>query len=78
MDIFDHATEAEELFRAQALEAQAKKAPKAGDWDRLSAKWCKGARCGARIPDERRRAIPGIDLCAECQEEKEQRERQRR
>jgi phage/conjugal plasmid C-4 type zinc finger TraR family protein len=78
MDVFDRATEAEELFRSQAIAAQAKKAPKAGNWDRLSARWCAGAHCGARIPDERRRAIPGVQLCAECQTEKEKRERQRR
>lgn len=78
MDLYDQATETEELFRSHALAAQAARAPKVGDWERLSAKWCAGSHCGARIPDERRRAMPGVQLCAECQAEKEQRERQRR
>lgn len=34
---------------------------------RPSAKWCTGAACGERIPDARRQAVPGVRLCAECQ-----------
>ncbi len=77
-DIFDRASEVEDRFREDALAAQARKAPLRGDWKMLSAKWCEGPHCGDRIPDERRRAIPGVRLCAECQTEKEKRERQRR
>lgn len=66
-DIYDQATEAEERDRAQALADQAANAPPAGDWRKLSKKWCEGAGCGARIPDERRRAVPGVELCVECQ-----------
>lgn len=67
-DIYDHATAAEEQYRAQALAEQAAKmqAPE-GDWRDLSAKWCKQAGCGERIPDERRRAVPGVEFCVECQ-----------
>lgn len=39
--------------------------------DRPSAKWCTGHGCGERIPEARRRAIPGVQLCIECQELKE-------
>lgn len=67
MDVYDRATEAEELYRAQALAEQARRAPAAGDWRALSAKWCKQAGCGERIPDERRRAVPGVEFCVECQ-----------
>ncbi len=67
-DIYDQATAAEEQYRAQALAEQAAKmlAP-AGDWRELSAKWCEGGGCGERIPDERRRAVPGVRFCVECQ-----------
>lgn len=35
---------------------------------RESAKWCAAPGCGQRIPDARRRAVPGVQLCIECQE----------
>ena len=69
-DIYDQATKAEEQHRAWALENQAaiaKALAPAGDWSELSAKWCDGAGCGERIPDERRRAVPGVRFCVECQ-----------
>lgn len=67
-DIYDQATAAEEQYRAQALAEQAAKMQgPAGDWRERSAKWCKGVGCGERIPDERRRAVPGVELCVECQ-----------
>ena len=78
MDFFDQATEAEERYRAQALAEQAAKAPPPGDWRKLSAKWCRGIGCGERIPDERRRAVPGVEFCAECQTEIEQQQRRAR
>jgi len=34
---------------------------------RESAKWCMGAGCGERIPDARRQAVPGVQLCLRCQ-----------
>ena len=58
--------------RAQAIELEEyernqRKAimPKA---TRTSAKWCEAAGCGERIPDARRKAIPGVQFCVECQE----------
>lgn len=34
----------------------------------LSAEWCGSACCGERIPDARREAVPGVQLCVGCQE----------
>jgi phage/conjugal plasmid C-4 type zinc finger TraR family protein len=67
-DIFDQATDAEEQERARALAAQAAKTQVPADkWHLYSAVWCEGPGCGERIPDERRRAVPGVKLCVECQ-----------
>ncbi|ADE10461.1 TraR/DksA C4-type zinc finger protein [Sideroxydans lithotrophicus] len=38
---------------------------------RESAKWCKAAGCGERIPEDRRNAVPGVQFCIECQERNE-------
>lgn len=35
---------------------------------RESAKWCRTPGCGKRIPDARRKAVPGVQFCVECQE----------
>lgn len=74
-DITDLATEAEDMFLRQALEAQRKKAAgtraSAADWRVLSAVDCEGERCGEPIPEERRRAVPGVRLCVTCQQRKE-------
>lgn len=76
-DEFDRAQALEQWQREQALAAQAAMMPacNAADWERYSAKWCEGGGCGERIPDERRRAYPGVKLCVECQgrEERERR-----
>lgn len=44
-----------------------------GDWRVMSAKWCETPACGVRIPDERRKAVPGVRLCVECAGELEKR-----
>lgn len=77
-DIYDQATEHEERHRAASLAAQARKAPLVGDWKTLSAKWCEGEACGERIPDERRKAVPGVKLCVDCQEMAEELKRRGR
>ncbi len=75
-DFYDRASEAEELHREAAIAAQrGKGGSDALQWERLSAKWCEGPACGVRIPDERRRAIPAVRLCVQCQADKEQKER---
>ena len=40
-----------------------------------SAEWCEA--CGNEIPEARRAAIPGVDLCVDCQREAEHREKLR-
>jgi phage/conjugal plasmid C-4 type zinc finger TraR family protein len=77
MDPADRAAEAEERYRDAALARVLIQTP-AGDWEKSSAKWCTDAACGQRIPDERRRAIPGVEFCVECQERHEQEERRSR
>ncbi len=84
-DIYDQATEAEERHRADAIANQAARSGlnvgptlDKGRWQLLSAKWCEALACGARIPDERRRAVPGVRFCVECQVRKEKEKRQGR
>ena len=78
MDLYDRDTLAEEQHRADALAEQAAKMKAAGDWRKLSAKRCVRGGCGARIPDERRRAVPGVEFCADCQTAIEEKERRGR
>jgi phage/conjugal plasmid C-4 type zinc finger TraR family protein len=61
MDFCDIASDLEQLERDVALAAL--RSPPAGE----SAKWCEGEACGVRIPDKRRRAVPGVRLCVDCQ-----------
>ena len=78
-DLLDRAQAIEEAERDAAIEAQVAKGPLAAwAWDVASAKWCGGSKCGERIPDERRRAYPGVTLCVKCQARKEREARQRR
>lgn len=72
-DELDRVSELETWHRDLALRQQRERAGFAeqADWERRSAKWCSGAGCGDRIPDERRRALPGVKLCVACQELKE-------
>ncbi len=79
-DVFDQASDLEQWQRDAALAEQAARAPQveAADWETASAKWCGGESCGERIPDERRRAYPGVKFCVECQMRAEKEERRRR
>lgn len=74
-DLFDRATAAEEEAREQALKEQRRRAALEApeDWRRASAKWCEAPGCGVRIPDARRRALPGVRLCVDCAEDAERR-----
>lgn len=70
-DVFDRAQETEALFLRQALEAQRRvSASPSGkaDWRVTSATECEASDCGEPIPEARRRAIPGVLFCIECQE----------
>lgn len=69
-DIFDRAAELEQRQRDDALKRQRKKAQlgESRHWRKLSAKRCVGAACGARIPAARRKALPGVQHCTDCQQ----------
>lgn len=41
-----------------------------------SAEWCD--ECGNEIPEDRRKAVPGVTLCIECAREQEIKEKQGR
>ena len=60
------------MFLRHALEAQRKKSEgpqcDARDWKVVSAADCEAPDCGEPIPEARRRALPGVRLCIECQE----------
>lgn len=79
-DVFDRAQEHEAQDREDAIASQRARNPQlnAADWDQLSAKWCEGPHCGVRIPDARRKNVPGVRLCIDCKAREEQKERQRR
>jgi len=59
-DIGDLAAEREEGFRAAALAAVRNRPKTAG----ASAYFCHS--CGERIPDARREAVPGTNVCGFC------------
>ncbi|MDU6817819.1 MAG: TraR/DksA C4-type zinc finger protein [Leclercia adecarboxylata] len=62
-DFADDASAVEELQREAALSAHRI------NRDAVSATHC--AECGTSIPDERRKAIPGVELCFYCAEDAE-------
>jgi phage/conjugal plasmid C-4 type zinc finger TraR family protein len=43
------------------------------DPDAVSAEFCE--ECGNAIPEQRRKAIPGVELCVACKQVQEQQER---
>lgn len=59
-DIADEAKAADDSFQAAALRAHLARRPPA----RESSYFC--GCCGERIPDARREAVPGTDLCTFC------------
>lgn len=71
-DKFDRAQETDEMLLRVALEQQRRKAAgvnaPAVDWRVMSAEECEAPDCGEPIPERRRRAVPGVRLCIECQE----------
>lgn len=64
--VIDRAKAREEELLADALAAHGRKTAVV----RESAKVCE---CGQRIPAARRKAVPGVQLCIDCQEFEEQR-----
>lgn len=68
-DIFDRATDQEELDREVALAAQRSRAGLAGKTVADSALDC--SDCDEPIPQPRREAIPGCQFCVGCQAQRE-------
>lgn len=73
-DLIDRANEHADMLLRNALEDQRRKSAGAGgrpinpaDWQVLSAAECEGSQCGEPIPDDRRRLVPGVRLCVDCQ-----------
>jgi phage/conjugal plasmid C-4 type zinc finger TraR family protein len=69
-DEIDRAQALEEAQREDALAAHWRRVHgddgELDDWEHASAHWC--IDCGVRIPDPRRRAVPGVTRCIDCQE----------
>lgn len=68
-DIYDRATEQEELGRAVALAAQRNRAGMEGKTSADSAIDC--VDCDEPIPLLRRQAVPGCQFCIDCQAQRE-------
>ena len=69
-DVYDQASDTEQLFRDQALRAAAAQMPRG-----VSASHCRAPDCGVEIPERRRRALPGVEFCIDCQQLKERHQR---
>lgn len=58
------------MFLRTALEAQRRRAAgtncSEGDWRVISAAECEAPGCAEPIPDARRQALPGVQLCIDC------------
>jgi len=74
-DEFDRASEREQQHRDDALLEQGRrfKLGDAKDWRSLSALHCVAEGCGVRVSDARRKALPGVKFCIDCQEQRERR-----
>lgn len=68
-DIYDRASEVEEIARLDALRDQRRRAGLAGKTVADSAYDC--SVYGEPIAEKRREAVPGVQTCIECQEELE-------
>lgn len=68
-DIYDRASEVEEIARLDALRDQRRRAGLAGKTVADSAHDC--SVCDEPIAEKRREAVPGVQTCIECQEELE-------
>lgn len=73
-DLVDRANLQSDMLLRHALEEQRLKSALAGghladqgDWHVHSATECQEPSCGEPIPEARRRALPGVRLCVECQ-----------
>ena len=62
MDDVDRATQRIEELSGDALAEVRRKMPRGA-----SAEFCQAPDCGERIPPARRKAVPGVQLCIDCQ-----------
>ncbi len=70
-DDIDRAQAREAEILADALRDQALRAGLAGKTVADSAQVCQARGCGRPIPDTRRIAVPGVQLCVACQARRE-------
>ncbi|MBU1352112.1 MAG: TraR/DksA C4-type zinc finger protein [Gammaproteobacteria bacterium] len=70
-DDIDRAQAREAQMLADALRDQARRAGLAGKTTADSAEFCQARGCGEEIPDTRRNALPGVQLCVACQARQE-------
>lgn len=73
-DLMDQAQERTDMLLRHALEEQRLKGALTNgrladqaDWHVASASKCEGPHCGEPIPEDRRRLVPGVRLCVDCQ-----------
>ena len=66
-DPIDRASSREDELRADALAVQRRRSGMDGKTVADSAECC--AACGEAIPEARRRALPGVQTCIDCQTE---------
>jgi len=76
-DVFDQASDIEQLLRDQAIarqrrESEERERSRQGGAASLRSE-C--ADCGDPIPERRRQAIPGCSCCTECEQAREARRR---
>lgn len=64
-DVFDRATEIEEVTREDALDRQRRRTGLRGKTAEDSAIVCR--ECEEPIPEARRQAMPGVQTCIDCQ-----------
>ena len=72
-DDIDRAQAREAELLADALRDHARRAGLAGKTVADSAQVCQARGCGRPIPDTRRIAVPGVQLCVACQARREMR-----
>jgi phage/conjugal plasmid C-4 type zinc finger TraR family protein len=65
-DVIDRAQEIDERIRESREAARLAKQPRGESYTHC-------LECGREIPEERRLAVPGVELCVPCQEETERR-----
>lgn len=68
-DIYDRASEREEAQREEALNQQRERAGLTGKTYLDSARNCRV--CDETIPTKRRKAVPGVQTCIDCQKDLE-------